>query len=101
MRMVIGLGNPGSEFTGTRHNIGWEVADRLAARLGWIADEDDFDRQAKKKFSALTMEGTANGQKLVIMKPMTFMNLSGQAVQAAMAFFQTPPSEIMVVLDDI
>jgi PTH1 family peptidyl-tRNA hydrolase len=102
MHMVIGLGNPGSEFTGTRHNIGWEVVDRLAARLGWIRDAADFDRQARKKFSGLTMEGpAANGEKLLLLKPTTFMNLSGQAVQAAMAFFQMQPQDILVILDDM
>ena len=101
MYLVVGLGNPGSEFSRTRHNIGWEVADQLAATLGWIAKPAEFDRQARKKFSALVLDGSVNGKKLMIVKPTTYMNLSGQSVQAAMAFYQVVPTELMVILDDL
>jgi PTH1 family peptidyl-tRNA hydrolase len=101
MYLVVGLGNPGSEFSRTRHNIGWEVADQLAATLGWINKPAEFDRQARKKFSALVLDGSANGKKVMIMKPTTYMNLSGQAVQAAMAFYQSVSSDLMVILDDL
>jgi PTH1 family peptidyl-tRNA hydrolase len=101
MFLVVGLGNPGSEYSRTRHNIGWEVADQLAATLGWIAKPADFDRQARKKFSGLVLDGSVNGKKVMILKPTTFMNLSGQAVQAAMAFYQASPADLMVILDDL
>jgi PTH1 family peptidyl-tRNA hydrolase len=101
MFLVVGLGNPGSQYTGTRHNVGWEVADALAAELGWIAKPADFDRQARDKFAALTLDGMAYGEKLMILKPTTYMNLSGQSVQAAMAFYQLEPRQIMVILDDL
>jgi peptidyl-tRNA hydrolase, PTH1 family len=101
MHLVVGLGNPGSEFRGTRHNIGWEVADALAAALGWIAKPSEFDEQARRKFSALTLDGSADGKNVMIVKPTTYMNCSGQAVQAAMAFYQTDVSSLMVVLDDL
>jgi len=101
MQLVVGLGNPGSEYARTRHNIGWEVADQLAATLGWIAKPADFDRSARKKFSALVMDGQANGKKLMIVKPTTYMNLSGNAVQAAMAFYQAAAPDLMVILDDL
>jgi len=106
MRLVVGLGNPGSEYVGTRHNIGWEVVDRLAMRLGWIGRADEFNRLAKMKFDGLAMDGavalhSGGTEKLLLLKPTTYMNLSGRAVQAAMNFFQLSPAEIMIVLDDL
>jgi PTH1 family peptidyl-tRNA hydrolase len=107
MRLVVGLGNPGSDYVGTRHNIGWEVVDRLATRLGWIAKTDEFNRLARSKFDGLAMDGTISvhgsggTEKLLLLKPTTYMNLSGKAVQSAMAFYQLGPGEVMVVLDDL
>lgn len=106
MRLVVGLGNPGSEFVGTRHNIGWEVLDELALRLGWIGKPDAFENAAKKKFNGLALDGTLSihsggTEKVLLLKPLTFMNLSGQSVQAAMAFYQVPPADVMIVLDDL
>ena len=107
MRLVVGLGNPGSDYVGTRHNIGWEVVDRLAIRLGWISKAEEFARLAKTKFNGLTMDGTVfaalagGAEKLLLLKPMTFMNLSGRAVQGAMAFYQLAPADIMVFLEDL
>src|SRR5205814_8980031 len=107
MRLVVGLGNPGSYYVGTRHNIGWEVVDRLATRLGWIAKADEFNRLARSKFDGLAMDGTISvhgsggTEKLLLLKPTTYMNLSGKAVQSAMAFYQLGPGEVMVVLDDL
>jgi PTH1 family peptidyl-tRNA hydrolase len=106
MKLIVGLGNPGPEYVGTRHNIGFDVVDMLALRLGWTYGNDGFNRFAKTKFDGLAMDGTYNvptGQteKLLLLKPMTFMNLSGRCVQQAMAFYQVEPSDIMVVLDDI
>jgi PTH1 family peptidyl-tRNA hydrolase len=89
MRLVVGLGNPGNEFVGTRHNVGWEALDKLAQRLGWTAKPEDFSRLAKNRFDGL------------MLKPTTYMNLSGRSVQAAMAFFQIAPTDLMVVLDDL
>ena len=101
MFLVVGLGNPGSEYTATRHNVGWQAVDSLAARLGWIGSPKEFDRQARKKFDGLAMDGIGGGQKVLALKPTTYMNLSGRAVQQAMAFYQLAPAEIMVVLDDL
>jgi len=106
MRLVVGLGNPGGEYVGTRHNIGWEVVDELARRNGWIGPADDFNRLARTHFDGLTMDGmvaTPDGgsEKLLLLKPTTYMNLTGRAVQAAMAFYRLMPPEIMVVLDDL
>lgn len=106
MKIVVGLGNPGSEYAGTRHNIGWEVVDRLALRTGWIGKAEEFNRLARSKFSGLAMDGTISlhgggVEKLLLLKPTTYMNLSGKAVQAAMAFYQLGAGDVMIVLDDI
>ena len=101
MKLVVGLGNPGKEYVGTRHNIGWEVVDHLAAKLGWIGSPADFGRQARTKFDGLALDGTSGSEKLLLLKPTTYMNLSGRAVQAAMAFYQLTPADVMVVLDDL
>jgi peptidyl-tRNA hydrolase, PTH1 family len=107
MRLVVGLGNPGSEYVGTRHNIGWEVLDRLTQRLGWIAKPEEFNRLARSKFDGLAMDGTISlhgtggTEKLLLLKPTTYMNLSGKAVQAAMGFYQLAAAEVMIVLDDL
>jgi peptidyl-tRNA hydrolase, PTH1 family len=86
---------PAAQYAGTRHNVGWEVmADALAASAGWIARPAEFDRLARDKFKALTLDGLVNGKKVMILKPTTFMNLSGQSVQAAMAFYQLEPRGI-------
>jgi PTH1 family peptidyl-tRNA hydrolase len=101
MKLVVGLGNPERSYAGTRHNIGFEVIDRLATRLGCTRSPDDFDRLAKTKFDGLTLDGVVGNEKLVLLKPLTYMNLSGKAVQAAMAFYQLSPQDIMIVLDDL
>ncbi len=100
MKLVVGLGNPERSYLGTRHNVGFEVIDQLAARLGWTKP-GDFDRMARTKFDGLAFDGVVGNEKLVLLKPLTYMNLSGKAVQAAMAFYQMNPADIMVVLDDL
>lgn len=106
MRLVVGLGNPGKEYVGTRHNVGFEAVDAFAARNGWIASQDDFDRMAKVKFEGLTVHGAmqlsgGGTEKILLLKPMTYMNLSGRSVQAALAFYQMTPADLVVVLDDV
>lgn len=106
MRLIVGLGNPGSEYAGTRHNVGFEVVDRIAARLGLTFAAGEFDRLARSKFNGLSLDGTlrlGNGgsEKVLLLKPQTYMNVSGKSVQAAMAFYQLSPREIIVVLDDL
>jgi PTH1 family peptidyl-tRNA hydrolase len=102
MKLVVGLGNPGRQYVGTRHNIGYEVVDALAIQLGWVGSVDEFNRLAKVKFEALTLDGSApSGEKLLLMMPMTYMNVSGRSLQAAAGFFQVPPADLMVVLDEM
>jgi PTH1 family peptidyl-tRNA hydrolase len=102
MHLVAGLGNPGIEYVGTRHNVGFAALDTLAEKLGWTR-RGDFSRRAKAKFDALLLEGPAGAknEKLMLLQPLTYMNLSGRAVQAAMAFYQLSTEDVLIVLDDI
>jgi PTH1 family peptidyl-tRNA hydrolase len=99
------LGNPGREYLGTRHNVGYELLDALARRLGWIGAAGEFERLARSKFDGLVLDGQVGlpggDQKLLLLKPTTYMNLSGQSVQAAMAFYQLTPPDLLVAVDDL
>jgi peptidyl-tRNA hydrolase, PTH1 family len=104
MKVIVGLGNPGREYAGTRHSVGFEVIDRLAARVGWIARAEEFDRLARSRFDGLAMDGAAGSgqeQRLLLLKPMTYMNRSGGAVRAAIDFYRLEPAQVLVVLDDL
>jgi PTH1 family peptidyl-tRNA hydrolase len=89
IRCVVGLGNPGPEYTGTRHNIGFMVIDQLAAQLGLTWEKST-------KWDAVTSKQGA----LVLAKPMSFMNRSGYPLVAIAQYYKIAPSEILVVLDD-
>lgn len=91
--LVVGLGNPGSKYWNTRHNVGYAALDALAKDLGVTAD--------RVKFQGLTGQASLNGKKLILLKPTTYMNLSGQSVQAAAKFYKVPPEHILVLSDDI
>lgn len=93
MKMVVGLGNPGKKYEGTRHNVGYAVVDALAAG----PDVSAFH----SRFEAQVAEWQLEGEKVLLLKPETFMNLSGRAVRQALDFYQTPPSDLLVVCDDI
>jgi peptidyl-tRNA hydrolase, PTH1 family len=103
MRLAIGLGNPGPNYAGTRHNVGWDAVERLARKLGWLSKSQNFPDVARAKFDSLALDGNVPGadEKLLLLEPLTFMNLSGKAVAAAMAFYQLTPLDILVVLDDM
>ena len=90
-RLLVGLGNPGKDYAGTRHNVGFEVVDRVAAVAGLC-----FQRE--KKWQAEVCR-TAEG--LLLLKPQTYMNLSGRAVAAASRFYKIPAEEVLVVYDDV
>ncbi len=105
MHLILGLGNPGREYEGTRHNVGWEVLDALAERVGW-APVGDFNRLSRTRFEAMTFEGVAdlpNGstEKLLLVKPITFMNLSGRSLKQAVGFYKVPPEKVLVVVDEL
>ena len=91
--IIVGLGNPGKKYEGTRHNAGFAGLDHVAEKWGV--------RVTKAKFDALTGTGTAAGVKVLLMKPQTFMNLSGDAVRKAADFYKVPPERIIVLFDDI
>jgi PTH1 family peptidyl-tRNA hydrolase len=109
MRLIVGLGNPGREYVGTRHNVGFEVIDAMAARLGWVgsAAAGEFEYAARQKFAGLSLDGsvslhgTGGAERLMLLKPTTYMNLSGRSVQEAMAFHKLEPADVMVVLDEM
>ena len=93
MYIIVGLGNPGEKYVHTRHNVGFEVIDILADRIGIHVDE--------KKHKGLCGRGVLEGQKVVLVKPQTFMNLSGESVRAVADFYKVAADEIIVVYDDI
>ena len=93
VKMVVGLGNPGSEFAGTRHNVGFDVVDLLAEKLGIEV--------RKKKFGARFGSGEFEGKKLILLKPQKFMNLSGQVVATAAGFYKLGLGDLIVVVDDM
>ena len=91
--LLVCLGNPGKEYANTRHNIGFLAADALEKRTGVKFN--------KLKYRALTGEVTLGGQRVLVVKPQTYMNLSGEAVKLAGGFYKIPPERILVLYDDI
>ncbi len=91
--IVVGLGNPGKEYARTRHNAGFMAIDYVADRCGACID--------RAKFSALVGEASIGGHRVLLLKPQTFMNKSGEAVSAAAKFYKIPPERIVVISDDI
>ena len=91
--LIAGLGNPGGQYDGTRHNAGFAVADELARRGG-------FDVR-RVKFKALTAAAQVGGQGVLVMKPATYMNLSGEAVGEAARFYKLSPDHVLVISDDV
>ena len=91
--LIVGLGNPGREYEKTRHNCGFRAVDLLAQKLGCKAD--------KLKFQGLYTQVNYNGVKLFLLKPQTYMNLSGRAVLQLSAYYRIPPQRIIVLFDDI
>jgi PTH1 family peptidyl-tRNA hydrolase len=92
MKVVVGLGNPGKQYTGTRHNVGFAVVDALAKGPG--------GGPFRGRFQAQVGELTDGGVALLLVKPETFMNLSGQAVRQVVDFYKVPPGELLMVCDD-
>jgi peptidyl-tRNA hydrolase, PTH1 family len=94
VKLIVGLGNPGQEYRETRHNVGFMVVDALVSR--WRVED-----QWREKFDALQVKTTVADEPVILAKPLTFMNLSGQAVAATAAFFKIEPAEVFVVTDDV
>lgn len=93
MIIIVGLGNPGREYNNTRHNIGFEA-------INYIADKYNIDID-REKFKGVYGEGVIGGQKVILLKPTTYMNLSGESVRAIMDFYKLTQDEIIILYDDI
>ena len=91
--LIVGLGNPGEKYAQNRHNVGFMALDYIALRERVTVQN--------LRFKALTGECTLSGKKVLLLKPQTFMNLSGEAVREAAAFYKIPPEKILVIYDDI
>jgi PTH1 family peptidyl-tRNA hydrolase len=93
MRLFVGLGNPGAKYAGNRHNLGFMVLDRIAADHGFPA--------FRAKFQGLVSEGRLGTERIVLLKPGTFMNLSGQSVRAALDFYKIEAPDVLVFHDEV
>ena len=93
MRLLVGLGNPGSRYARNRHNIGFMTVDAVARRYGLPG--------FRNRFKGEVAEGPIEGARRLLLKPLTFMNLSGESVAAAAGFYKIPPEEIVVVHDEL
>jgi PTH1 family peptidyl-tRNA hydrolase len=93
MKLVVGLGNPGRKYQGTRHNIGYAILAELAKKYGASSP--------KHKFHGEVMEAEIGGQKALLLSPLTYMNISGLSVSEAKAFYKIPNEEMLVLCDDL
>ncbi len=93
MKVIVGLGNPGKDYEKTRHNVGFMVIDEIANKLGISG--------GKEKFDSLLLEDFVGREKVVLVKPLTFMNDSGRAVRRIMDFYSLDPGDIIVIYDDV
>ena len=93
MKLIVGLGNPGKEYERTRHNAGFDVMDEIARMASASITQ--------KKFKALVDKVNIGGQSVLLMKPQTYMNNSGEAVRAAMDFYHLQPQDLLVIYDDM
>ena len=91
--LIVGLGNPGKKYEGTRHNAGFIALEALAEKLNVKVN--------RVKFKAYVGEASLEGRRVLLMMPQTFMNLSGEAVTEAMRFYKLPPEKVLIMLDDI
>ena len=93
MKLIVGLGNPSEKYAGTRHNVGFDVIDRMVDEYGIGLDV--------VKHKGMYGKGRIAGQTVILLKPMTFMNLSGESVAAVAAYYKIAPEDIIVIYDDI
>ena len=93
MKLIVGLGNPGKEYEKTRHNTGFMALDSFAQKNGVVID--------KKKYNGLYADATINGEKIILLKPQTFMNLSGECVRKYVDYFKIKVEDILVINDDL
>lgn len=93
MKLIVGLGNPGIEYSNTRHNIGFQLLD-------FIIKEKDLDFN-KEKFNAKYCEYNVNGEKVFLIKPLSYMNLSGSVVSKFVSFYKILPKDVLIIQDDL
>ncbi len=93
MKIIAGLGNPTNQYKGTRHNVGFMAIDRLSETEGIVVNQH--------KHKAMTGSGFIAGQRVLLMKPLTYMNLSGESIRAAADFYKVEPEDILIIYDDI
>ena len=94
MKVVVGLGNPGAQYANTPHSVGFEAVDAIAAEIGATWEE-------KRQFKCLMARGTFAGQSVLLVKPQTFMNLSGESVAPVVKYHNATPADLLVIQDDI
>jgi peptidyl-tRNA hydrolase, PTH1 family len=93
MKLIIGLGNPGKQYEDTRHNVGFKVIDELSSRLNTPLNQS--------KFKGMYGIGVHKGEKVVLLKPLTYMNLSGESIRAIIDYYQINIEDIVVIYDDL
>ncbi len=93
MYLIVGLGNPGREYVGTRHNMGFEAIDAICAKFKIEMN--------KEKHRAILGEGRIGGEKVILVKPQTYMNLSGESVRELVEWYKIEPEQVLVIYDDI
>jgi PTH1 family peptidyl-tRNA hydrolase len=93
MKLIVGLGNPGKQYEQTRHNIGFEVIDALSSKFAIPLNQS--------KFKGLYGIGFYNGEKVILLKPLTYMNLSGESIRAVMDYYQIELEDLLVIYDDL
>ena len=94
MKIIVGLGNPGAQYANTPHSVGFEAVDAIAASIGAVWEE-------KRQFKCLMARGTFAGQPVMLVKPQTFMNLSGESVAPVVKYHNATPADLLVIQDDI
>jgi peptidyl-tRNA hydrolase, PTH1 family len=93
VRLIVGLGNPGAKYAGTRHNVGYQFVDSLAESQGLTS--------TRRQFHAQVIDGKVAGHRVLLAKPLTFMNLSGNAVGSLVRFYKLDPADLIVIYDDL
>jgi len=94
MKIIIGLGNPGNRYKGTRHNVGFETISKLAY-------DHKIEMINQQRFRSFTGEGRIGNNKVLLVQPMTYMNKSGEAVRAILNFYKLPPTDAIIIYDDV
>ncbi|HEY3369041.1 MAG TPA: aminoacyl-tRNA hydrolase [Symbiobacteriaceae bacterium] len=95
MKLIVGLGNPGAKYANTRHNVGWMALDAFAKKRGVTTDKNGFHGVYGE------IRGATPDERVILLKPLTYMNLSGQAVAAAARFFKVAQADLLVIYDDL